>query len=63
VLDIVDDVHPTKTPPIVDTLRSLLDQSSLTLASLAVYHAKEMGLTGFDSPQGSLRETGEPRGA
>ncbi|MEO7112631.1 MAG: HEAT repeat domain-containing protein [Polyangiaceae bacterium] len=63
VLAVVDDVHPTETPPIADTLRSLLDQASLTLASLAAYHAKEMGLDGFDSPRGSLRETGEPRGA
>jgi AAA family ATP:ADP antiporter len=51
VLEVVDDVHPTETPPIVDTLRALLAESSLTLASLAAYHAKEIGLEDFEIPQ------------
>ena len=59
VLEVVDDIHPTKTPPIEGTLRSLLDQSSLTLASLAAYHAKEIGLSDFEIPDaGRISEVG-----
>ncbi len=51
VLEVVDDVHPTETPPILDTLRALLNESSLTLASLAAYHAKEIGFDDFEIPE------------
>lgn len=53
VLEVVDDVHPTQTPPILDTLRALLKESSLTLASLAAYHAREIGFDDFEIPEGS----------
>ncbi len=63
VLEVVDDVHPTDTPPIEETLRALLDESSLTLASLAAYHATEMGLENFEPPPDDERPLGADRGA
>lgn len=54
ILELVDGTHPTNTPPIETTLRALLEQSSLTLASLAAYHANEIGLPNFEIPPDTL---------